>query len=135
MPCADFSALIMTWPRCSTGFRAEPLWCRQGHRRPGRGGAPLDVASLFGYVRETNYGKWFEVRTEATGQSRLYALACRRIPTTPTGPGADHADPVLPGKLADGGDSIVVDGFACARRLHDENPEDFELLSYTAPPS
>ena len=27
-------------------------------------GALIQVADLFGYVRETNYGKWFEVRSE-----------------------------------------------------------------------
>ncbi|MBL6603387.1 MAG: DUF971 domain-containing protein, partial [Alphaproteobacteria bacterium] len=31
---------------------------------PIKSGALMDVAGLFGYVRETNYGKWFEVRTE-----------------------------------------------------------------------
>jgi len=27
-------------------------------------GALIQIADLFGYVRETNYGKWFEVRSE-----------------------------------------------------------------------
>ena len=31
---------------------------------PVKSGSLMDVASLFGFVRETNYGKWFEVRTE-----------------------------------------------------------------------
>ena len=29
---------------------------------------------------------------------------------------------------AKGGDSIVVDGFRCAEKLHQENPEGFDLL-------
>ena len=28
---------------------------------PAESGALLQVAALFGYVRETNYGKWFEI--------------------------------------------------------------------------
>ena len=31
---------------------------------PIESGALLKIADLFGFVRETNYGKWFEVRTE-----------------------------------------------------------------------
>ena len=32
----------------------------------------MDVASLFGFVRETNYGKWFEVRTEVNPVNLAY---------------------------------------------------------------
>lgn len=98
---------------------------------PVESGALLDVAALFGYVRETNYGKWFEVRTEVNPVNLAYTgLALQAHTDNP------YRDPVPTMQIlyclensADGGDSIVVDGFACARRLHEESPEDFDLLS------
>jgi gamma-butyrobetaine dioxygenase len=44
-------------------------------------GAVLDVAAGFGYVRETNYGKLFDVRVEASPKN----LAFTGLPITPTG--------------------------------------------------
>jgi len=35
-------------------------------------GALIHVADLFGYVRETNYGKWFEVRSEINAINLAY---------------------------------------------------------------
>ena len=35
-------------------------------------GALIQVADLFGYVRETNYGKWFEVRSEVNAINLAY---------------------------------------------------------------
>ena len=35
-------------------------------------GALIQVADLFGYVRETNYGKWFEVRTKIDAINLAY---------------------------------------------------------------
>ena len=98
---------------------------------PARSGALLDVAALFGYVRETNYGKWFEVRTEVNPVNLAYTgLGLQAHTDNP------YRDPVPTMQIlyclensATGGDSIVVDGFACARRLHRESAEDFELLS------
>ena len=98
---------------------------------PVESGALLDVAALFGYVRETNYGKWFEVRTEVNPVNLAYTgMALQAHTDNP------YRDPVPTMQIlyclensASGGDSIVVDGFACARRLHAESPEDFRLLS------
>jgi hypothetical protein len=39
---------------------------------PVENGALLRVAELFGYIRETNYGKWFEVRTEVNLSNLAY---------------------------------------------------------------
>ena len=39
---------------------------------PVKSGSLMDVASLFGFVRETNYGKWFEVRTEVNPVNLAY---------------------------------------------------------------
>ena len=98
---------------------------------PVESGALLDVAALFGYVRETNYGKWFEVRTEVNPVNLAYTgMALQAHTDNP------YRDPVPTMQIlyclensAAGGDSIVVDGFACARRLHAESPDDFRLLS------
>jgi gamma-butyrobetaine dioxygenase len=39
---------------------------------PVESGALLQVVALFGFVRETNYGRWFEVRTEVDPSSLAY---------------------------------------------------------------
>merc|ERR1711991_94703 len=98
---------------------------------PVESGNLFKIVDLFGYVRETNYGRHFEVRTEVNPVNLAYTgLGLQAHTDNP------YRDPVPTMQIlyclensAEGGDSIVVDGFACARRLHDENPEDFELLS------
>jgi len=94
-------------------------------------GALLRVVGLFGYVRETNYGKWFEVRTEVNPTNLAFTgLGLQAHTDNP------YRDPVPTLQVlyclensATGGDSIVVDGFACALRLRDEAPRAFELLT------
>ena len=98
---------------------------------PVASGALVDVAALFGYVRETNYGKWFEVRTEVNPANLAYTgLGLQAHTDNP------YRDPVPTLQIlyclensAAGGDSQVVDGFAAARRLCAENPHGFELLT------
>ncbi|MFA3919516.1 2-trimethylaminoethylphosphonate dioxygenase [Ruegeria hyattellae] len=93
--------------------------------------ALLRVADLFGYVRETNYGRYFEVRTEVNPSNLAYTgLGLQAHTDNP------YRDPV-PGlqilycleNSAEGGDSIVVDGFRAAQRLRADNPEGFALLA------
>ena len=98
---------------------------------PRESGALLEVVGLFGYVRETNYGKWFEVRTEVNPTNLAYTgLGLQGHTDNP------YRDPVPTLQLlycldnsTDGGDSILVDGFRVAERLRDEMPNGFELLS------
>lgn len=98
---------------------------------PVESGALLDVASLFGYVRETNYGKWFEVRTEVNPANLAYTgLGLQAHTDNP------YRDPVPTLQIlyclensAAGGDSQVVDGFAAAHRLRSEDPHGFDLLT------
>lgn len=98
---------------------------------PVASGALLDVAGLFGYVRETNYGKWFEVRTEVNPANLAYTgLGLQAHTDNP------YRDPVPTLQIlyclensAAGGDSQVVDGFAAASRLRAEDPHGFELLT------
>ncbi|MEK6216159.1 MAG: TauD/TfdA family dioxygenase, partial [Boseongicola sp.] len=101
-----------------TGGRAEP-------------GALFDVIDLFGFVRETNYGRHFEVRTEVNPTNLAFtSLGLQAHTDNP------YRDPVPTLQLlyclensATGGDSIVVDGFAAALRLRDEDPDGFALLA------
>ena len=94
-------------------------------------GALLDVVDLFGYVRETNYGKWFEVRSEINPTNLAFTgLGLQAHTDNP------YRDPVPTLQIlyclensADGGDSMVVDGFAAALRLRTEDPRGFDLLA------
>jgi len=91
----------------------------------------LQVADLFGYVRETNYGPYFEVRTEVNPTNLAYTgLGLQAHTDNP------YRDPVPTLQIlyclensAEGGDSIVVDGFRAAEKLRDQNPEGFALLA------
>lgn len=98
---------------------------------PVESGALLQVADLFGFVRETNYGKWFEVRTEVNPTNLAYTgLGLQAHTDNP------YRDPVPTLQIlyclensADGGENMVVDGFRAAERLRDENSRWFDLLS------
>ncbi len=98
---------------------------------PVESGALCAVAELFGYVRETNYGRWFEVRAEVDPNNLAYTnLGLQAHTDNP------YRDPV-PGlqllaclrNAVEGGESMVVDGFRIAAILQAENPRAFDLLS------
>ncbi|MEE1665108.1 TauD/TfdA family dioxygenase [Streptomyces sp. WAC07094] len=96
----------------------------------------LEVAETFGYVRETNYGKLFDVRVEPDPNN----LAFTSVAITPHTDNP-YRDPVPTLQLlhclvndADGGDSGLVDGFAAAAMLRREDPEAFEVLTRTPAP-
>jgi gamma-butyrobetaine dioxygenase len=99
---------------------------------PVESGALLRVVGLFGYVRETNYGRWFEVRAEVSPSNLAFtSLGLQAHTDNP------YRDPVPTLQIlyclessAEGGDSLVVDGFRAAERLRDEQPEGFDLLSH-----
>lgn len=93
------------------------------------------IVDLFGFVRETNYGRHFEVRTEVNPVNLAFTgLGLQAHTDNP------YRDPVPTLQVlsclensADGGENMVVDGFACALRLKAENPRGFDLLNkYTA---
>ena len=98
---------------------------------PVREGALFDVVDLFGYVRETNYGKLFEVRTEVNPTNLAYTgLGLQAHTDNP------YRDPMPTVQVlyclessAKGGENMVVDGFAVAQKLRDENPDYFDALS------
>ena len=94
-------------------------------------GALIQVANLFGYVRETNYGKWFDVRSEVNPINLAYTnLGLQAHTDNP------YRDPVPTIQIlyclensASGGDSTVVDGFNAAMRLKNESLDYFDLLT------
>jgi [2-(trimethylamino)ethyl]phosphonate dioxygenase len=98
---------------------------------PTESGTLCKVAELFGFVRETNYGRWFEVRAEVNPNNLAYTnLGLQAHTDNP------YRDPVPTMQIlacientVEGGDSIVVDGFSVAMRLKAENPRGFDLLS------
>lgn len=98
---------------------------------PIKEGALFDVVDLFGFVRETNYGKCFEVRTEVNPTNLAFTgLGLQAHTDNP------YRDPVPTVQIlyclessASGGENMVVDGFACAHRLREENPDYFDVLS------
>ena len=98
---------------------------------PVRDGTIFDVVDLFGYVRETNYGRHFEVRTQVDPTNLAYTgLGLQAHSDNP------YRDPVPTLQViyclessAAGGDNMVVDGFAAALRLRDENPAFFDVPS------
>ncbi|MBX2870124.1 MAG: TauD/TfdA family dioxygenase [Acidiferrobacterales bacterium] len=91
----------------------------------------LKVVNLFGYVRETNYGQTFDVRSEINPSNLAYtALGLQAHTDNP------YRDPSPTMQIlacmensADGGDSMVVDGFQAAMTLREESEEHFSLLS------
>lgn len=91
----------------------------------------LDVIKRFGFVRETNYGAWFEVRSEVKPVNLAYTgMGLQAHTDNP------YRDPVPTLQLlyclentVEGGESLLVDGFMAANRLKKENQEAFELLS------
>ncbi len=98
-------------------------------------GSLFDIVALFGYVRETNYGRHFEVRTEVNPVNLAYTgLGLQAHTDNP------YRDPQPTVQVlaclensAKGGENMVVDGFAAALRLREEDPDGFDLMTrYTA---
>lgn len=98
---------------------------------PTTSGGLIAVAELFGHVRETNYGRWFEVRAEVDPTNLAYTnLGLQAHTDNP------YRDPVPTLQIlaclentVEGGESVVVDGFMAATRLREEWPEGFRLLA------
>jgi len=96
-------------------------------------GAVLAAAKSLGYVRETNYGRLFEVRAEPTPAN----LAFTRLPIAPHTDNP-YRDPVPTVQLLhclhaadDGGESTFTDGFRAAAVLRSQDPAAFACLTTT----
>jgi gamma-butyrobetaine dioxygenase len=99
---------------------------------PNEPGQLLKVIEQFGFVRETNYGSYFEVQTKIDPSNLAYTnlgLGCHLD--------NPYRDPV-PGiqllhcleSSTEGGESILQDGFLAAKILRDEDSDHFALLSH-----
>ena len=130
-----------SWPRylADAGYRraCQSAVLRDGllvlSEVPPDPGAVLEVAASLGYVRETNYGRLFDVRVE-TSPANL-AFTSLPIPPHTDNP---YRDPVPTVQLlhcldnaADGGDSGFVDGFHAAAALRAQDPAAFATLAVT----
>jgi len=132
IPSGDFAAL-------QTGGAALHTWLGQILRygfakitnAPKDPGSLFQIIDLFGYVRETNYGRHFDVRTEINPTNLAYTgLGLQAHTDNP------YRDPVPTMQLlhcidssAAGGENMVVDGFAAALRLKKQAPAFFDLLA------
>ncbi len=93
--------------------------------------ALFKLVDLFGYVRETNYGRHFDVQAEVNPTNLAYTgLGLQAHTDNP------YRDPVPTVQVlyclestAAGGDNMVVDGFAAAARLRAENESWFDVLA------
>lgn len=137
---ADLTELpAMSWPGYLAGRKAEALAAvlRVGfillRGVPAEPGAVLEVAASFGYVRETNYGRLFDVRVEpAPGNLAYTSRAIRPHTDNP------YRDPVPTVQLlhclraaGHGGNTGLVDGFAAAAELRAGDAESFGTLART----
>ena len=94
-------------------------------------GALFRVVDLFGHIRETNYGRHFEVRAELNPTNLAFTgLGLQAHTDNP------YRDPVPTVQVlyclessASGGENMVVDGFAAVRRLKEENEDYFDVLA------
>jgi gamma-butyrobetaine dioxygenase len=140
---ADLGGIPPSWPwagyLASAGTRAECLASvlRDGlavlRGVPREPGAVLTVARAMGYVRETNYGRLFDVKITATPSN----LAFTGLPIAPHTDNP-YRDPVPTVQLlhclesaVTGGDSGLVDGFMAAGLLRAADPDAFALLAAT----
>lgn len=96
----------------------------------------LAIARTFGYVRETNYGELFDVRVEPAPTN--LAFSGRGLAPHTDNP---YRDPVPTLQLLhclrnalEGGDSGLVDGYAAAALLREEDPDAFAVLTTTDVP-
>jgi gamma-butyrobetaine dioxygenase len=103
---------------------------------PAEPGLVLEVAASFGFVRETNYGRLFDVRVEPRPDN--LAFTSRRILPHTDNP---YRDPVPTVQLlhclraaGEGGETGLVDGFGAASELRATDRESFDLIAGTPVP-
>ncbi len=104
------------------------------HGVPALPGMVCEVVGLFGYVRETNYGRLFDVvSVEQPHNLAFTAMALGNHTDNPYRDPVPHLQLLHCLETADeGGESVVVDGFAAADRLRREAPDAFAILTRTS---
>jgi gamma-butyrobetaine dioxygenase len=135
----------MSWPQYLGPGRARALGAvlRLGfvllRGVPAEPGTVLEVAASFGFVRETNYGRLFDVRVENNGPAPgNLAFTSREIRPHTDNP---YRDPVPTVQMlhclraaGEGGDTGLVDGFAAAAAFRAADAESFGVLARTPVP-
>lgn len=132
LPAHDYKAL-------TEDNATMAAWLRQVHdygfaivsNVPTKPGMVCEVARLFGYVRETNYGELFEVRSEEKPTNLAFTGLGLNVHTD-----NPYRDPV-PGlqllhcleSVNEGGESVLMDGFKVAELLRQEDADAFDLLT------
>jgi gamma-butyrobetaine dioxygenase len=128
---ADYLASDATKLSCLRRLLTSGFMLLRG--APPRDGTVLSVAGSFGYVRETNYGRLFDVRVEETPANLAFT-------GLPIGPHTDnpYRDPAPTVQLlhclvnaAGGGESGLLDGYTAAAVLRAEDPAAFGCLTST----
>lgn len=133
LPMADFASIssnnieLKNWLRKIACFGFGTL-----ENGPIEELALKQVVDLFGYIRETNYGRHFEVRTEIKPTNLAYTgLGLQAHTDNP------YRDPVPTIQVlyclessAAGGENMVVDGFRVAQKLRAENEVWFNVLAH-----
>ena len=137
---ADLAGVpAMSWPGYLAGGKAEALEAvlRLGFVLlsgvPAEPGRVLEVAASFGYVRETNYGRLFDVRVEPAPANLAYTSQAIRPHTD-----NPYRDPAPTVQLlhclraaGEGGDTVLVDGFAAAAAFRAADAKSFATLTRT----
>ena len=97
---------------------------------PKRNAVVLDVIDLFGYTRETNYGRYFEIKTQINPINLANTSLGLQVHSD-----NPYRDPVPTLQFfgclendTDGGESIVVDSFKAVSILKESYPEHFQIL-------
>ncbi len=116
---------LLQWLRAT-----EQMGCGVMHGVPVADGEVARVATLFGHVRETNYGRWFDVRSvvDPTNLANTsFGLAAHTD--------NPYRDPVPTLQLlhclessASGGENVLVDGWRVADEVRSQQPDGFDLL-------
>jgi alpha-ketoglutarate-dependent taurine dioxygenase len=100
---------------------------------PTRPGSVFDVVARFGYVRETNYGRLFDVVSRDAPANLAYSPAALSLHTD-----NPYRDPVPTLQLLHcltaghaGGETVLADGIRVAEAFRKQHPEDFAQLANT----
>jgi gamma-butyrobetaine dioxygenase len=100
---------------------------------PGAPGTVLDVAAMFGFVRATNFGPLFDVRSTPQATDLAYTSVAldphTDNPYRAPVPGIQLLHCLV--NETRGGLSTLVDGFAVAQSLRAQQPQAFEILAST----
>ena len=128
-----------SWPQYKQSSHVRWKWLRSVDRYgfavleglPCVSGALCRVAETFGFVRETNYGRWFDVVAEVTPHNLANTnLGLQAHTDNP------YRDPVPSLQIlaclensVDGGESAIIDGFAIAKFMQEHDRPAFEFLT------